>query len=348
MKSNFTKILFLFLIFIVSIFSAQKRTEDFQISIPDNRSIKSSYKKINLIDVRPDTTNIGIIQKGAFNTKARVIPSVPLKTQIQNLLTSIVSKDSGDGELLLYLKQFYFAEVTGAMSEKGYCYLQAYLFSKNDEGKFQLLDKVDSVIVHSSMDVTKATMKKGSELISNFIIKNAYQKKNTNDSFTYEQVKNYDKIVKQDLPLYNNDKLRDGLYVDFKNFKEQNTSEVSLAKIKTTPDGSKAFKIFTNADGKEKEIRNKSDYYAIVFEGIPYIYSNMDHAFTRMEKNQNDGDFYFKAKAKATAKTGNVIAAAAFFGIIGGLIAADANSEFEMKLDYLNGGFIPIKEADKK
>lgn len=340
------KILLLLTFCITSFIFAQKRTEDFQISIPENRSIKSDFKTIKLIDARPDTTNVGIVQKGAFNAKALVIPTTPLANQFQNLLEKTISKDSDNAELLLYLKQFYFAEVTGMMSEKGYCYFQAYLFSKNDEGRFQLRDEIDSVIVHSSMDVTKATMKKGSELVSNFIIKNVYSKNNKSDFYTYEQIKNYDNIAKQQFPLYSNDVLLDGVYTDFKAFREQKIADISLTNIKTTNDGSKAFKLYTNKNGKETEIRDKSDYYAIVYKGAPYVYSTIDHAFAKMTKNKMV-DFIFTAKAKTTAKTGNVIAASAFFGIIGGLIASDASSEFEMKLDYLNGGFIPIKEIKK-
>lgn len=84
----------------------------------------------------------------------------------------------------------------------------------------------------------------------------------------------------------------------------------------------------------------------MVYQGISYVHSDIDNAFIKIDK-KDDGNYYFTAKAKSTAKTGNVVLASAFFGIIGGLIASDANSEFEMKLDYLNGGFIPIKELEK-
>lgn len=39
--------------------------------------------------------------------------------------------------------------------------------------------------------------------------------------------------------------------------------------------------------------------------------------------------------------------ASLFFGVVGALIASDANATFEMKLDYLNGGFIPVKEVKR-
>lgn len=61
----------------------------------------------------------------------------------------------------------------------------------------------------------------------------------------------------------------------------------------------------------------------------------------------DDGDYYFKGRIKTNAKTGDVMVASVFFGIIGGLIASDASANFDLKLDYLNGGFIPVKEIKK-
>jgi hypothetical protein len=98
-------------------------------------------------------------------------------------------------------------------------------------------------------------------------------------------------------------------------------------------------------DGKEKEIK-KDEVYSVVYQGISYIYIPTENLFTKATKRDND--FYFTGKIKSTAKTGNVVAASAFFGIIGGLIASGSNSvPFELKLDYINGGFIPITEVKK-
>lgn len=329
-----------------AILSAQKKTEDFLISIPERKDIKSEFSKIKLIDARPDTTNVGIVQKGAFNSKAKVIPVKPLQAQFQELLSSISKNPSADGELLLYLKQFYFAEVTGAFSEKGYCYVQGYLFSKDKDGTYQLRDELDSVIVHSSMDVTKATMKKGSEMFSNFIIKNLYPKENSGEKYSYEQIKNYDKIAKQKFPLYNQEVLTDGLYKTFKDFRSLTPAAVTFSSIKTTPDGNRVLRVSSNESGKEKDIRNTNEYFAMVYQGIPYVYSPIEKSFNKMTKDQNN-DFLFTAKSKTTAKNGDVMMASLFFGVVGAIIASDASASFEMKLDYLNGGFIPIKEVKK-
>ncbi|MDR6516968.1 hypothetical protein [Chryseobacterium camelliae] len=85
----------------------------------------------------------------------------------------------------------------------------------------------------------------------------------------------------------------------------------------------------------------------IGYKGNPYLHLSIEDAFTPAEKK--DGDFYFTGKIKSTAKTGDVVLASAFFGIIGGLIASGPSSTlFEQKLDYMNGGFIPLREVSNK
>ncbi|WP_131368594.1 hypothetical protein [Chryseobacterium soli] len=335
--------LLIVLCFTVLLFS-QKRVEDFTISLPDQKLEKSYYKTITLIDNRIDTTSLGIVQKGAFNAKARVVPTNSLQNQFQNLLQHINGADAENGTIVMHLKQLYFAEVTGAFSEHGYCYFQAYLFAKNDDGTYSYLDTIDSVIDHSSMDVTKATMKKGSEMVSNFISKNISKKAPETNHYTLEDIRNFDDIEKQKLSLYSSEVLKDGLYKDYHSFKNQ-IPDKEVVNPKFYGKSSKIIKIYEIMDGKEKEVK-KNDTYAVVYQGIPYIYVPVENLFTKAEKR--DGDFYFIGKVKGTAKTGNVITAAVFFGIVGGLIASGTTAyPFELKVDYMNGALIPIKEVEK-
>src|SRR5882757_8542490 len=96
---------------------SQKTTEDFKLSLPDQKISGSLYNKIKFIDSRYDTSNFGIVQLGAFNRKARVIPKTHLSQQLSDVLTALTDSTAADGELLLHVTQFNFAEVTGAMSE---------------------------------------------------------------------------------------------------------------------------------------------------------------------------------------------------------------------------------------
>lgn len=344
MKNNLIqKITILYALLITTFVFSQNRTEDFVISLPETKAPTSLYKTIKLIDARIDSTSMGIVQKGAFNVKARVVPTTPLRTQFQNLLNAINNNDAKDGELVVYLKQFSFAEITGMVSEKGYCYVQAFLFSKNDEGKYQAIDKVDTVIVHSSMDVTKATMRKGSELLTKFITNNINKKNVNSESYSYSEIKDFDKIQKLKYNLYANQNLTEGLYANFENFRDQKPTDIKISNVKKVDD--KIVQVYFSENGKDKTI-NKSNYYALVYEGAPYIFSELDGGFKKLTKS-DDGDYYFKGRIKTNAKTGDVMVASVFFGIIGGLIASDASANFDLKLDYLNGGFIPVKEIKK-
>ncbi len=188
-------------------------------------------------------------------------------------------------------------------------------------------------------------MRKGSEMVSNFISKNIAHKGPQTDHYTFTDLKNYDDIEKQKINLYTFSELKDGVYNSYESFKNQEPDQ-PLANIKFYDKlNSKVTRIYENVDGKEKEIK-KGDRYAIIHQGIPYFYVSLDNVFSKAEKRE--GDFYFVGKNKTTAKTGDVIMASAFFGIIGGLIASGpASVPFEMKIDYLNGGFIPIKEVKK-
>jgi hypothetical protein len=154
-------------------FYSQKRTEDFTITPPFQKAEKSYYKTITIIDARIDTTAVGIVQQGALNAKARVVPTSPLSDQFQNVLNSINGENAENGSLVLYLKQLYFAEVSKAFTEFGYCYFQGFLFAKNDDGTYSLLEKTDTVTEHKSADVTKEILRKGSEMLGEFIAKNA-------------------------------------------------------------------------------------------------------------------------------------------------------------------------------
>ena len=96
------------------------------------------------------------------------------------------------------------------------------------------------------------------------------------------------------------------------------------------------------SDGSKIEI-NPADIFCIVDKGEIYITSS--RGFSAAEFKEDD--FYFQGRSKVTAKTGNVILASAFFGIIGGLIASDTSAQFVLKIDHLNGAAIQVKQVEK-
>ncbi|MEP6585017.1 MAG: hypothetical protein ABJA90_12160 [Ginsengibacter sp.] len=314
---------------------SQNRTEDFEIALPEQKVQNSLYNKISFLDSRDDTTYMGIVQLGAFNKKAKVISKIPLEAQLRKVMSSLTDSTGKNGELLFQLRQFNFAEITGAVNEKGYCYLKAALYSKTRD-QYQSISSIDTVILIKSMDVTRALFRNGSKVISNFIETNLLHEPGSLNYYSYNDVVNMDSIEKRSIAVYNISKFSDGLYNTYTSFKNQ----TSDAEISVNMKDEKIFSVKAlDKMGKAVKVKAK-DIYAIVYNGQPFIAT--EYGYYPLQK-MND-DFFFTGRAKVTAKTGDVIAASFFFGIIGGLIASNSEAIFEMKIDHSNGGFIRMKE----
>ncbi|UZJ64651.1 hypothetical protein OKW96_20300 [Sphingobacterium sp. KU25419] len=123
---------------------AQKRVRDFSLAPPTRTVETSLYQHIDVIDDRDFKENVGIIQVGALNAKAQVIPEIPLEKQIQQQLGLLVQGSQGGGTLVLLLKKFAVAELTTAFSESGFFDFRAELFVKDQFNSYQKLASIDT------------------------------------------------------------------------------------------------------------------------------------------------------------------------------------------------------------
>ncbi len=316
---------------------SQNLTKDFKISLPECSIEKSRYSSLDFIDSRIDTLKMGIVQRGAFNRKAKVIAEVPLSIQLKNVIESLTDSTANDGELVFQLRQLTFAEVTGAMSEKGYCYLKAELYSKNND-QYQKLASIDSLILIKSMDVTKALFKSASKTITDFIANNLLKESIDSDYYTFNDIKEIDSLEKRKIKIYNTDTFTEGLYYTYQSFCCQKPDK--QAKVEVEKNGKISRVKISNAENKMIKVKPK-DIYAIVYNGKPYVTTK----FGYFPLQKSKGDFYFVGKTNVSANSGDVVAAGMFFGVIGSLLASNANATFIMKLDHTNGGFIHIREV---
>jgi hypothetical protein len=319
---------------------AQSATQDFIIALPTEKATASLYKTVKLVDGRTNPQNLGIVQLGAFNRKARVVAETPLSEQLSRVMDALTSgATTGSGELFFLLRQLSFAEVTGAMSERGYCHFRAALFARKGEG-FQKLDAVDTVFLVKGMDVTKGLLRQGSKAITGFLSANLSKEPTDTVTYSSNDVVNLDALEKGSLPLYNTDVYKEGLYKTFAAFSQQAPDETAFA-VDLSKEGKPSAVKTMNEKGKMVKV-NKKDLYAFVFKGQPYIVT--EYGFYPLAKK--GGDFHFTGKAKVTANSGDVLMASLFFGVIGGLIASSPGAAlFEMKIDHLSGGFVRIKEV---
>jgi hypothetical protein len=316
---------------------SQNRTEEYTITLPEQKVQHSLYKTIRFMDSRDDTTNMGIVQVGAFNKKVRVMPESAFGDQLTSVLNALNDTDAGNGELLFQLRQFSFAEITGAMSEKGYCYLRSSLYTHEGD-RYRKLGEIDTVILIKSMDVTRSLFRKGSKTITDFIAAHLAVSPAAAESYAYDDVVHISDIEKRTINVYNAAVYTDGVYKTFETFKNQVPDYTGITV--GFRDGILSSVTALDENGKKIKIKAK-EIYAVVHGGGPFIAT--DYGYYPLIKRDND--FFFTGKAKVQASTGDMIAAGVFFGILGSLVAADAaNAVFEMKVDHLNGGFIRIKE----
>lgn len=314
---------------------AQNRKRDFAIILAEQRISNSLYNRIILVDGRFDTSHMGIVQLGAFNARAKVIPEVPFPVQLQNVLDALVDSSAGNGGLLLHLHQLSFAEVTGAVSERGYYYFSADLYAGNNES-YQKIGKIDTVVLVKSFDVTKALFRHGSSTINSFLGQHLLQKPASEEKFSYDDIVHMADIEKKKINLYAATEYVNGIYDSYSSFFAQVPDRQATVEMKK---GNISKIRIADSTGKMQKLKS-DDMYAVVHEGVAYIATEYGYYLLRKENN----DFYFIGKAKVTASTGSVVAASLFFGVIGGLIASNAHSDFEMKIDHRNGGFVRIRE----
>jgi len=310
-------------------------TQKFAFELPENKVSNSLYNKISVLDTRMDTTNMGIIQTGAFNKKTKVIAKEPLNIQFKNILTALTDSTAKPQELLIQLRQLSFVEITGSFSEKGYFYLRAGIYAKQPDG-YRQVGAIDTVsLTTSGVDVTGALLKHGSETIAGFIAANLNKAPVTATTYKYTDLVKIDSVEKRNLKVYNTNRYTDGLYLTYKSF----CNQVPDAPLVVTNNFIDYTMKTPGEKGKLKKVKSDK-VYAVVYQGQAYIATKYDYYPL---KKTND-DFFFTGKASATPSTVSMVTAGVFFGMLGSLIASNAEATFEMKIDHINGEFIRIKE----
>ena len=336
LSMNKTQLVILFLLLYAVSFS-QERTKDYVIPLPNSRLTNYIYNDIDFIDSRSDTIQIGFVQVGAFNAKARLILSNPLRVQLKNIvkhLTDSISKN--ESKLLFQLRKLNFAELT-TKNEHGYFSLRANLYVCKGNLCQKLLF-IDTSIVIQSSDVTKPLLKAGGNIITDFIAKGLSKKSLDSIYYSISDIRKIDSIDKQKLNLYTTKKYTEGIYRNYRSFSNQ---------LNAMP------LVFDSSGGKSKiAIKTKDENGAIINIDSKkvYAFTHNNQLYIATEFGyypliKKDNNFYFTGKARVSADIGEMFLGGLLLGGWGVGLAAENNSAvFEMKLDYIDGSFMKIKE----
>lgn len=316
-----------------------QHTATFELSMPETKIAGSLYNKLTVIDARPDTMDMGIVQTGALNRRAKVVSVAPVPVLLTKMFSLLIDSAARNNEMLIQLRQLSFAEITGAMSEKGYCYLRADAYAKEGQ-TYQKIRSVDTVVLVKAMDVTRPLFKRASKIINDFIAGGLIIQPVGGQTYSYQDVINIENIEKQGMKLYTSETYTDGVYLTYQSFMNQVPDKLN-PEVEFDEAGNPVKVKVADATGKMEKLKPQN-FYAIVIRGKPFVASH--HGIYALKKVNND--FIFIGKADVTAKTGDIVAASLFFGVTGALIATNAEAVFEMKLDHINGGFMRLREVE--
>ncbi|TCZ72161.1 hypothetical protein [Flaviaesturariibacter aridisoli] len=332
MKS-FLSTLLLFAAFV----AGAQHTDYFTIGLPEKVQPVSGarYGRVRLLDARYDSSSLGVVQTGAFNRLASVVPKPALEVQLQGLVEAQGGRNA-PGTLLFQLRDFRFAELTTSFREQGWCYLRANLYAEAGAGRYALLGTLDSMIHISALDVTRGLYRRASDLLADFLQAHLVQAAADTALLTYDQVLHLDSIEKQRLPLYGTDHYREGLYYSYAALAAQ-TPDIAEPLPQFSKKGSlKEVKIYM---GEGQEVIPPQDFYALVHDGRIWVATEFGYSPLRKEGN----DFFFNGRLRKTVPTGKAIAFGVAFGLVGALMVADGElQESLLRIDHINGGFLPV------
>src|SRR5687768_11639082 len=259
------KYILILVVFPFSILNAQKKKEYFSFDPSEQKIQGSLYNSIEFRDLRRDTTYLGVVQVGMVNTKARVVPEQPLQQQFDTLLASLVDKDAKQGKLLLTFRRFTFMEQTTATKETGFFFVRADLYESNNE-QYRWISTLDTIVHFNALDVTQKLLRKGENLVVNFLKQNLSNPSLSQRSYSLHETAKIDSIQKAELVVYNVNQFVPGLYETYESFRDQ---KPTMTDFKTEEKKNKLKDVFisSNETGGLKRI-DPDNYFAVVHNNV--------------------------------------------------------------------------------
>ena len=320
-----------------------QKTENLNLQPKGVKISTAIFSKVEVVDARYDTS-IGFIQRGGFNRKVPLTLAQPL----QNEVTAAVGKmidgaNKQEGTLLIRLRRFRVSEISSQLSERGIFEFKAAFYLKQDAG-YKYLTTIDSIVsvrAGGALDVTTRLLDTVPEIFGGYInqvagfdVSNADTKQ-----YTAYDLQHLAELEKKEIPVYNVDVPKKGLYLTYDDFKNNHPTREDII-VNHRKGFSRPFIYEMKENNKKgKEIPSKS--YYVVCDGEK-MYVGRPHNLYELTKKDND--FYFTGIGKDDADMGSMILGGALGGVAGGAAASNDTAIFEFILDHSTGRFVAIRK----
>ncbi|SMP04795.1 hypothetical protein [Chryseobacterium profundimaris] len=307
------KIILLFL-FSVSISAQKIETIEFKANIRDRKALT---KSLTLIDGREDK-EIGKISNKKGESEIR-LPNEHLKNLIENWFAED-NKTKGNKDIVLYLEELKVYDEQAQNDKKRYSKAKIKISSflkRNDN--YYFINRFDNVIVcdpKRTASTSRYLSLTISEIISEFI-KNSYSNPVLGQYIPENDIVNYESYINKNNKSLN-EKLKDGVYLNFKSFTEQKPAE--------------GYYFEKNKKGNVVRIKNKEDLLISINETFSYVDGGLAYiptpaGFKEMKKDEK-GYYIIASRAQLfTEKNRNgVLIGAVAGGLVGAAIGAAIDS----------------------
>jgi hypothetical protein len=345
------KALFIFLFYYCSLAGYAQvdslNVDSFMIVRPGN--FQAGNNCLFLDNREADTLDLGYIiqKKYEGNFIFNIQPAYPLKEQFIYLLDSFNSATHSNRQLLLQLVQLKFgSEGTNNINQRRLMF-RARLFEASEKGYCRLgsIDTVAAIDVKNNKRFILNCFHAAADVITGFI--SSCLSKPIPDSCEYitlTQISNIDSIQKSHMALYTTNTFTDGVYASYESFRDQvpdyidfdaemeNSVPVRVRKLNADANGNDKFnKIYSVVNNGKAFIKNRFNYYLLEKRGHDFVFR------TTMKTDKGIPILLGVLTVSTLTPIDNIING----------ITKRYEIEYEMKLDYIHGNFIPYKMIKK-
>ncbi|WP_415324717.1 hypothetical protein [Chryseobacterium sp. MMS23-Vi53] len=276
-----------------------------------NYNQDNTYKYLTVIDQREDK-QIGTLPFGDKKEMREVVfPTTPAN-DFGNWYTK-ANYQGGNYEFVLILKRLKLS-VGETVDKKtdGKMDFSAQTFLK-DGDKYHFLYKKDTVFAFNNKEVSELMVKNIPTIYSIFIRK-SYDIKPTEKAVSFDDLKDYETLTKNNYEAFKNDNLKDGIYLDHHSFFNQTPEQGNYTlEINNKGDVTRAVK---EENGKKDKI-SANKMYAYVDKGKAY-----KKTFSGFFEIQKDAKGYFILANRGYLFPVQSNSTFGMFGLIGGVAGA--------------------------
>lgn len=308
------KRIILFFLFSVSLSAQKIETIEFKENIGDRKALT---KSLTLIDGRKDK-EIGKIsnKKGDFEIR---LPDEDLKNLVENWFAKN-NKATGNKDIVLFLEELKVYDEQSRNDKEKYSKAKIKISSfLKRNGNYYFINRFDNVIVCDPKRTSTASKYLSLTIADIFVefIKSSYNNTVSGQYIPENDIANYESYINKNNKSFN-EKLKDGVYLNFKSFTEQKPAE--------------GYYFEKNRKGNVVRIKNKEDLAISINDTFSYVdggiaYVSTAAGFKEMKKDEQ-GYYIIASRAQLfTEKNGNgVLIGAVAGGLVGAAIGAAIDS----------------------